>query len=134
MSVKSVRVVATPTVRGRVLVISRTDWTNSEGLSFDVHDQATDLCLTPASLDEWPGEDELDELVEQLILDFDDGKLDPFYDDAESLNTPYSDDDADMITQHVGNCDLVDGAGRALTAGSGAPHPSVPTADGRCPS
>ena len=134
MTVKSVRIVATPTVYGRVLVVSRTDWTNSEGLSFDVYDQATNLCLTPTSLDEWPGERELDELVEQLIVDFDDGSLDPFYDDEESLNTladvlagmrgqtwtcpgcgrSYSEHDADMIVQHVAECDRVDGAGRAI--------------------
>lgn len=131
MKVISESVIAEPVIRSRVLRILRTEWADN-GLSFDVYDDATNLCLTPTAFDEWPDVDELEDMADQLIDDLDTDTLDPYYlhpedramlaDVLTGMRGPcwscpgcgwsYAETDADMITEHVDSCD---GAGAPLT-------------------
>jgi hypothetical protein len=79
---KSREVVRTVRVRGRIFQIVRINWTDTDGLSFDVMDGATGLCLTSASFDYEPGVLDIAELLNWLG-----GELrmasDPYWDGEE---------------------------------------------------
>lgn len=57
-------IVGTPVVLGRSLSIERIAWRDTDGLSFDVYDDATGACLTMSgSFDDHPGLGELEDAV-----------------------------------------------------------------------
>lgn len=70
------RVVQEIEVLGRTLRIERIVWRNSTGLSFDVYDDETGLCLTAESMDDWPTESDLLDLLAWLRDDLDGDTLD----------------------------------------------------------
>jgi hypothetical protein len=62
--------VATPTVEGRKLRIVRLTWSESVGLSFEVYDMETGVCLTEdGAYDEMPTSLQLTALVQQAERD-----------------------------------------------------------------
>jgi hypothetical protein len=62
--------VATPTVEGRTLRIDRLTWSESVGLSFEVYDTETGVCLTEdGAFDEMPTSLQLTALVQQAERD-----------------------------------------------------------------
>jgi hypothetical protein len=73
------RTVAGYTVNVRYFEVARITWRNSDGLSFDVTDQRTGLCLTPASLDHEPGAVQIADILETLRSELEHGTLDHFY-------------------------------------------------------
>jgi hypothetical protein len=81
--IESQAIVQRVTLGNRVLDIQRTTWTYTDGLSFDVLDVETGLCLTPESLDEWPSVQVVADLIDQLRDDLDSGALDYFFDGSE---------------------------------------------------
>src|ERR671926_438236 len=83
-NIASQQVVARFLVRGRFLSVERTTWKNTDGLSFDVTDDATGQCLTPESYDDMPDKDELFGLLDQIDDDLQQETLDPFFDDPEA--------------------------------------------------
>ncbi|MFG3710932.1 hypothetical protein [Micromonospora sp. NPDC047730] len=81
------RDVAVLTVRGRGFRVERIAWKNSDGLSFDVHDVATGVCLTAESYDWQPREGDVVELLDRLKSGLEDGTLDPLDHDRAELAT-----------------------------------------------
>ena len=73
------------TVRNRVFEVERIEWTNTHGLSFDVHDVATGALLTQESLDDEPGVVEIEDLLDRLADELDAGTLDPWFFDETQL-------------------------------------------------
>jgi hypothetical protein len=73
--------VATVNVRGRMFTVTRIEWRDSDGLSFDVTDTATGQCLTPESYDKQPSGADIFDLLNRLAEDLENGSLDPFFDD-----------------------------------------------------
>ena len=71
--------VNTITIDGREYCIERVTWTGTSGLSFDVYDVATGLCLTPYSFDDEPGEAEVRQLLDNLRADVTNDTIDHFF-------------------------------------------------------
>ncbi len=117
-------------VRGRTFEVERIAWHGTSGLSFDVTDVETEQCLTAESFDDRPGFEEIEELLDQLRDDLDNECLDPFFNGVEDTlrkivgytpkwscpgcNTQINESDADIIVDHVRDCDLVDGSGQRV--------------------
>jgi hypothetical protein len=78
-NIKNRRVVAEYTIYGRRYEVERIDWKDSDGLSFDVHDVDTHLCLTAESLDNEPTMTDIEELLHQLAEDLNQNTLDTFH-------------------------------------------------------
>lgn len=72
-------VVSTHAIDGREFNVERIVWTGTDGLSFDVYDTATGLCLTPESLDDEPGRTEIEELLNRLREDVTSDTVDHFF-------------------------------------------------------
>jgi hypothetical protein len=114
-------------VRGRTFEVERISWRGTSGLSFDVTDVATGQCLTAESFDDEPTAEEIEELLDQLRDDLDSDSLDFFFKGEEDTvrkivgfapqwtcpgcNTQIKESDADIIVDHVQDCDRVDGTG-----------------------
>jgi hypothetical protein len=86
-SVKRRTMVGRHTVRNRVFEVERIEWTNSDGLSFDVYDKATGALLTQESFDDEPGAAQIEELLDRLGDDLDAGRLDPWFFDQAQLRS-----------------------------------------------
>lgn len=80
-------IVGQQTVRGRVFDVERTEWKDSDGLSFDVYDTATGALLTQESFDDEPGAAEIADLLDRLGDELDQGQLDPWFFDQPTLRT-----------------------------------------------
>ena len=80
-------IVGRPTVRGRVFEVERILWTNSDGLSFDVHDVATGALLTQESLDDEPDPADIADLLDRLAEELDADTIDPMFFDEMQLRT-----------------------------------------------
>jgi hypothetical protein len=76
---KSREVVRTVRVRGRIFQIVRIGWTDTDGLSFDVMDGATGLCLTSESYDYEPDAQAIVKLLDWLAVEL----ADSFWGDDE---------------------------------------------------
>ena len=80
--------VATYALRGRIFNVICTEWTNSDGPSFDVSDAGTNFALHNESFDDLPTEEEVTDLIsnleengiEQDPLFFDETELSAFLD------------------------------------------------------
>ena len=57
-------IVGTATVNGRELEIVRLTWSDTPGLSYDVHDEATSNCLTEESFDDYPTDEQINAVVQ----------------------------------------------------------------------
>ncbi|WP_221320899.1 hypothetical protein [Actinoplanes sp. L3-i22] len=77
--------IAHHTVRGRADTVTVTSWVGTSGLSFDVTDDATGLCLTVQSLDNEPAPSDIESLVDDLADKVDAGMLDRYFDGAGDL-------------------------------------------------
>jgi hypothetical protein len=84
-NVKRRRVVGRHTVRRRVFEVEQIEWTNSDGLSFDVYDLATGVLLTQESFDDEPGVAAIADLLDRLGEELDAGLLDPWFFDQARL-------------------------------------------------
>lgn len=83
--VTSDEVVARHPLYGHTFLVRRLTWNDSDGLSFDVYDEATGECLTAGSYDDEPGPDDIEELLEMLQFARDSVSLDPFFDNNQTI-------------------------------------------------
>jgi hypothetical protein len=86
-NVKRRTIVGRHTVRNRVFEVERIEWKNTDGLSFDVYDTATDALLTEESFDDEPGVVDITDLLDGLAEELDAGLLDPWFFDQAQLRT-----------------------------------------------
>lgn len=116
-------------VYGRTFTVTRIEWKDSPGLSYDVTDAETGFAIHDESFDDEPGAGAIKNTIDELIriLEDDDWGTSSFFDPTEvrafvdSLDRPQwtckgcghriATSDADMVTDHVRDCDAVDGAG-----------------------
>ncbi|MGK5677625.1 hypothetical protein [Actinoplanes sp. URMC 104] len=83
MKIRNQRTVAVHLINNRKVNVQRIAWHGTDGLSFDLYDDATGTCFTPESLDHEPSRERVEEIIKQLAADHRAGTLDVFYEGSE---------------------------------------------------